>query len=156
MELREQRRLDAGASLVVHPKPIAKRLDHVVRGDAEVRVAILDHLEDGLQHADDGAVGAVHAFVEPAQAVEVTEKLIGPVDKVNDHFGVTLDYMASRASAKQRLGEVRVLFTLQNAPLTPSEHPARLRRIPALRIGQDCRQHGRLLPRQTARALTPK
>src|SRR4029450_9999364 len=84
MELREQRRLDAGASLVVRPKPIAKRLDHVVRGDAEVRVAILDHLEDGLQHADDGAVGAVHAFVEPAQAVEVTEELVGAVDKVND------------------------------------------------------------------------
>ena len=38
MELREQRGLDAGAGLVVRPKPIAKRLDHVVGGDAEVRV----------------------------------------------------------------------------------------------------------------------
>ena len=35
MELREQRALDAGAGLVVRPKPIAKRLDHVVGGDAE-------------------------------------------------------------------------------------------------------------------------
>ena len=37
MELREQRGLDAGAGLVVRPKPIAKRLDHVVGGDAEIR-----------------------------------------------------------------------------------------------------------------------
>ena len=63
MELREQRGLDAGAGLVVRPKPIAKRLDHVVGGDAEIRVAVLDHLENGLQHADDRAVRAVLAFV---------------------------------------------------------------------------------------------
>ena len=37
MELREQRGLDAGAGLVVRPKPIAKRLDHVVGGDAKIR-----------------------------------------------------------------------------------------------------------------------
>ncbi len=40
MELREQRGLDAGAGLVVCPKPIAKRLDHVVGGDAEVPGAL--------------------------------------------------------------------------------------------------------------------
>src|SRR5207244_5548778 len=89
MELRQQRRLDAGAGLVVRPKPIAKRLDHVVGGDAEVRVAVLDHLEHGLQHADDGAVGAVHAFVEPAQPIEMTEELVGTVDEEKDHFGLT-------------------------------------------------------------------
>ena len=87
MELREQRGLDAGAGLVVRPKPITKRLDHVVGGDAEIRVAVLDHLEHGLQHADDRAVRAVHAFVEPAQTVEVTKELVGAVDKVNDHLG---------------------------------------------------------------------
>src|SRR5437773_2741374 len=32
-----------------------------------------EHLEHGLQHADDRTVGAVHAFGEPAQAVEVPE-----------------------------------------------------------------------------------
>ena len=73
MELREQRALDAVAGLVVRPKPIAKRLDHVVGGDAEVCVAILDHLENGLEYADDGAVGAVFALGKPAQTVEVTE-----------------------------------------------------------------------------------
>jgi hypothetical protein len=40
MELRQQRGLDAGAGLVVRPKPIAKRLDHVVGGDAEIRVTL--------------------------------------------------------------------------------------------------------------------
>jgi hypothetical protein len=59
----------------------------MVGRNAEVRVAVLDHLEHGLQHADDRAVRAVFAFVEPAQAVEVTEELVGAVDKVNDHFG---------------------------------------------------------------------
>ena len=43
------------------------------------------HLENGLQHADDGAVGAVHAFVESAQSVEMTEELVGPVNQVDDH-----------------------------------------------------------------------
>ena len=87
MELRDQRGLDAGAGLVVSPKPIAKRLDHVVGGDAEVSVPVLDHLEHGLQHADDGAVSAILAFVEPAQAVEVTEEFVSAVDEVNDHCG---------------------------------------------------------------------
>ena len=68
MELREQRGLDAGAGLVVRPKPIAKRLDHVIGGDAEIRGRrSRQHLENGLQHADDRAVGAVLAFGEPAQ-----------------------------------------------------------------------------------------
>ena len=53
---------------------------------------------------------------------------------------------------EQLLGEIRVPFTSQNAPLTPSQRPARLRRIPAFRIRQDRRQHGRLLSRETARA----
>jgi hypothetical protein len=77
--------LDAGPGLVIRPKPITKRLDHVVGGDAKVRVFALDHLEHGLEHADDGAVRAVHAFVEPAQSVEVTEELVATVDEVNDH-----------------------------------------------------------------------
>ena len=86
MELREQRGLDAGAGLVVRPKPIAKRLDHVVGGDAEVRVAVFvfNYLENGLQHADDRAVRTVLAFGEPAQAVEVTEEFVGSVDEMDD------------------------------------------------------------------------
>ncbi len=61
MELREQRGLDAGAGLVVRPKPIAKRLDHVIGGDAKIRVAVLQHLKNGLQHTDDRAVRPVDA-----------------------------------------------------------------------------------------------
>jgi hypothetical protein len=40
-------------------------------------------LEHGLEHADDRAVRAVLAFVEPAQPVKVTEELVGTVDEVN-------------------------------------------------------------------------
>ena len=48
---------------------------------------MVDHLEHGLQHADDGAVRAVLAFGKPAQPVEVTEELVGAVDEMDDHFG---------------------------------------------------------------------
>ena len=50
----------------------------------------LDHLENGLQHADDRAVRTVLAFCKPAQAVEVTEEFVGAVDKMDDHFVVHL------------------------------------------------------------------
>lgn len=45
---------------------------------------MVDHLENGLQHADDGAIGAVFAFGKPAQAVEVAEEFVSAVDEVND------------------------------------------------------------------------
>jgi hypothetical protein len=48
---------------------------------------VIDHLENGLQHADDGTVRAVFAFGKPAQAVEVTEEFVSTVDEVNNHFG---------------------------------------------------------------------
>jgi hypothetical protein len=46
----------------------------------------VSHQNFPLQNADDSAVRAVHAFSEPAQAVEVTEELVSAVDEVNDHF----------------------------------------------------------------------
>jgi hypothetical protein len=48
---------------------------------------VVDHLEHGLQHADDCAVWPVFAFVEPAQAVKVTEEFVSAVDEVHDHLG---------------------------------------------------------------------
>src|SRR5207245_7212828 len=54
-----------------------------------VAVLVLDHLENGLQHADDGAVRAVLAFGKPAQAVEVAKELVGTVSEMDDHFGLT-------------------------------------------------------------------
>ena len=40
----------------------------------------------GLQHTDDCAVRTVDSFVEPAQAVQVSEEFVGVVDEVNDQF----------------------------------------------------------------------
>ena len=88
MELRAQRRLDAAAGLVAGPEIVAKRLDHVVGGDADVRRALLDDLEHRLQHADHGAERPVLALGEAAQAVEVAEQLVGAVDEVNDHRAI--------------------------------------------------------------------
>ena len=53
---------------------------------------MVDHLEHGLQHADDSAVRAVHAFVEPAQPVEMAEELVGPVPQPFDRCaGMSLE-----------------------------------------------------------------
>ena len=68
---------------------------------------MVDHLENGLQHADDGAVGAVHAFVEPAQAVEVTEEFVGAVDEVNDHLQVNLSSRRTVRRLRRRFYAVR-------------------------------------------------
>jgi hypothetical protein len=87
MELREQRALDPGAGLVTRPKPVPKRFDHMVSRDSEIRTATFKYLEHALQHADDRAVRAIHAFGEPVQTIEVTEELVGAVNEMDNHFG---------------------------------------------------------------------
>ena len=87
MELRPQRRLDSFARLVSGPKLVAERLDHVIGRDADVRRALLDHVEHGVQHADDGAERPVLALAEAPQAVEEAEQLVGPVDEVDPRRG---------------------------------------------------------------------
>src|SRR3954467_6667373 len=87
MKLCEERRLDPFAGLVARPQIIAERFYDVVRGDTEVSFPSLEHLQNGGEHADDGAVRAVDAFVESAQSIEVTEELVSPIDQVNDHRG---------------------------------------------------------------------
>ena len=85
MELREEGWLDAGRGLAARPELVAERLDDVVGGDADVALALLDHLEHRLQDADDGTERSVLALVEAAQAVEVAKELVGAVDEMNDH-----------------------------------------------------------------------
>ena len=46
---------------------------------------VVDHLENGLEYADDRAVRTIFAFVKSAQAVEVTEEFVSAVDEVHDH-----------------------------------------------------------------------
>ena len=58
----------------------------MVGRDAKVRIAALNHVEHALQHADDGTVRAVRAFIEPAQSVEVTEELVCTINEVDDHL----------------------------------------------------------------------
>ena len=52
----------------------------MVGGDADVRGALLDHLQHGMEHADRSRGGLVLAFVEAPLPVEMAEKLVGPVD----------------------------------------------------------------------------
>lgn len=110
MELRPQCALDPGASLVVRPELIAKRLDHMVGRDAEVGVAVfvLDYLENGLQHANDRAVGPVFAFGESAQSVEVTEEFVSAVEEVHDHIGqphIPPDFSSRNSLSRRSLCE---------------------------------------------------
>ncbi len=101
MELREQRRLDAGAGLVARPQPVAKGLDDVVGGHADVRGALLDHLQHRLQHPHDRAVGAIR-LGEATQAVEVPEELVRAVDEVDDHRPVTRTPRRAAAATRVR------------------------------------------------------
>src|SRR5262250_2477824 len=61
----------------------------MIRGHTEMSGAFLDHLEHGIQHADDRAEGAISSLVEAARSVEVTEQLVGAIDQVDDHAGPT-------------------------------------------------------------------
>src|SRR5215467_3202951 len=61
----------------------------MIGGHPKMSGALLDHLEHGIQHADDRAEGAILSLVEAARAVEVTEQLIGAIDQVDDHAGPT-------------------------------------------------------------------
>ena len=90
MKLRPQRRIDAVAGLVAGPELVTERLDDMVGGNAKMRGALLDHLQDGVEHARDGREGLVLSLVESAQAIEMAEELVGAVDEMNDHAGVVV------------------------------------------------------------------
>jgi hypothetical protein len=85
LKLREQRALDSGAGFITGPELIAKRLDDVIGGDADVSCAVLQHAKDGSEHSGDGAKRWI-SFLETPDAVEVPEEFVSAVDKVNDHF----------------------------------------------------------------------
>ena len=53
-ELRQQVRLDAFAGFVTRPQSVAKRFDHVIGGDGDVRGAVLDHAHHGRQDPSNG------------------------------------------------------------------------------------------------------
>src|SRR5215467_13278043 len=61
----------------------------MIGGHPKMSGAFLDHLEHGIQHADDRAEGAILSLVEAARAVVVTEQLVGAIDQVDDHAGPT-------------------------------------------------------------------
>src|SRR5580765_6868365 len=90
MELIPQNRIDAGAGLVAAPEVVAKRFDDVVGGDANVRAAFLDHLQNAVQHAADAAELRVFATARTTRAVEVTKQLVGAVDEMDDHRDVNI------------------------------------------------------------------
>ena len=87
MELREKGALDPRGGLVVRPEAVPEGLDDVVRRHPEVRAALLDRLEDGVQHAGHGAERRVLAAGDAPQAVEVPEQLVRAVEEVDDHVG---------------------------------------------------------------------
>ena len=90
MELLQECRIDPLAGLVAQPKIVAERLDHVIRRDPDVSRPLLEHLQHGLQHADDRAVRTVLSLVEATQPVEVAKQLVGAVYDMNDHAWRTI------------------------------------------------------------------
>ena len=51
----------------------------------DVRGSLFRHLQDRMQHADDGGEGLVLTLIGPALAVELAEQLVCAVDEMNDH-----------------------------------------------------------------------
>jgi hypothetical protein len=85
LELLAKGRLDAVARLVVAPQFVTERLDHVIRGHADVRGPFLDHLECGVEHTHHRAELPVFPVIETTQAIKVPEKFVRSVDQMNDH-----------------------------------------------------------------------
>src|SRR5262249_23112928 len=90
IELRPERRLDAGARLVAGPQIVAERFDHMVGRDTDVRTTRLDRLQHSGQHPDHRPEWRVLAVRESANAVEVSKQLVRAVDQVNEHDDLML------------------------------------------------------------------
>jgi hypothetical protein len=97
----------------------------VVGGDADVRRALLDHLEHRLQHADHRAERPVAALGEAAQAVEVAEQLVGAVDQMDDHRQI----LSRRSSALRSV----TAAPPTGIPIAPSAYPITRSADPAVR-----------------------
>ena len=86
LELRVEHRVDALARLVAGPEGVPKRLDDVVGGHAHVRRPLLEHPQDGRDHAAHPSQLLGGAPAERGRRrEEVAEQLEGPVDEMDDH-----------------------------------------------------------------------
>ena len=83
LKLRQQLGLDSLARLVSGPEIVAKRFDHVIGRDAQVRGAALQHAEDRSQNADErGRFPAVLVRLS-WHRIEMPEQLVRAVEEVN-------------------------------------------------------------------------
>ncbi len=99
LELSPQRRLDSLAGLVIGPQVVAERFDHVIGRDADMRGALLDHLQHGVQYAGDRPYGTIFAVGEAAKAVEMPVQLVRTVQQVDDQ-----SFMPSSARTRWTAG----------------------------------------------------
>src|SRR2546427_13254030 len=74
----------------------------VVGRHTDVSCPLLDHLQDGVQHAAHGAEGRILALGGAAAAVELAEQLVGAVDEMNDHSPERTRAARSRSSVRSR------------------------------------------------------
>src|SRR6266699_1321756 len=131
VELREQGGVDALTGLVIGPERVAKRLDDVVGGDAEMRRALLDHLQYRVEHSDHGAEGRVLALCGAAAAVELAEQLVRAVDQMNDHAAEPRPHAAARARSRSRSRAFRVSPAARsNSTRASSQRPSLNRKSP--------------------------
>ena len=137
VKLREQRGLHALGRLVPGPQAVAERLDHMIGGDADMRGALLDHLQHRVQHAVHGAERRVLALVEAPLAVEVPEQLVRAVDEVNDQIyagrsasssGTISSTERTPQSCIARTSSVERISSARRAPGLAARHRAEERR----------------------------
>ena len=87
IELAAQRGVDARAGLVARVEIVAERLDHVVRGDTDVRGAALEHPQHRPQHTTCGRDLAALSRDMRRDAEVMAEQLVGAVKEVDVHVG---------------------------------------------------------------------
>ena len=73
--------VDSRSGLVARPQIVSKRLDHVVGGDADVGGPVLEHRHHGSEHPADGADLLSRGVPARGHGEEVTEQLVGTVER---------------------------------------------------------------------------
>src|SRR2546427_7321396 len=101
----------------------------VVGRHTDVSGPLLDHLQDGVQHAAHRAEGRILARGGAAAAVELAEQLVGAVDEMNDHSPERTRAARSRSSVRSRALRVSAAAR-SNSARASSKRPSLARKSP--------------------------
>src|SRR5687768_6860477 len=74
------------------PQLVTKRLYYVICGYTQVSCTFFNHLQHSMEYSHRGTKRLVLTLIEPSQPIEVPEKFICAVDKMNNHAWAHFNY----------------------------------------------------------------